>query len=97
MSVTDAKQLYEKVSVDEDLRDQFAELNTEEEVVSKAMILGEELGLDVTADDVKAVLEQNEGSSGELDEAELEAVAGGAQSSSGDTQKWNTRNLCDSE
>lgn len=66
VSFKDAEKLYEKVSADEDLRDQFAELDTEKEVVSKAMELGEELGLEVTADDLKALLEQNKRSMGSL-------------------------------
>lgn len=79
------KELYAKVAADVTLQEKFANIfkNAEaagkEETGAKIVAFAKDLGYDVTVEEVKAFFgDQNK--DGELDDADLEMVAGGKQS-----------------
>ena len=78
MSVEQLKKFYQQVSEDEDLQSEFEGLETMEDVMEKTVALGAEHGFEFSAEDVKTVMEQASTQAEELDEAELDDVAGGA-------------------
>ncbi len=79
------KELYAKVAADVSLQEKFADIirNAEaagkEETGAKIVAFAKDLGYDVTPEDVKRFF-ADQNSSGELDDADLEMVAGGKQS-----------------
>jgi len=66
-------ELYTEVTASDELKNEFLTLKTPEEIVSFA----KKNGCDATLDDIKAFFEEKQKSSGELNEEELEQVAGG--------------------
>lgn len=83
MSVEQVKKFYEQIQEEEDLQSEFEGPETEEALVEKAVALGSEHGFEFSAEDVKTVMEQARAEAEELDEAELEDVAGGLPSNAG--------------
>lgn len=77
MSVEQLKKFYDQVSEDEDLQSQFEGLESEEAVVEKVVELGAEHDFEFSAEDVKSSVEQASAEVKELNESELEDVAGG--------------------
>uniref|UniRef100_B8HQH0 Nif11 domain-containing protein n=1 Tax=Cyanothece sp. (strain PCC 7425 / ATCC 29141) TaxID=395961 RepID=B8HQH0_CYAP4 len=68
----------QQVLQDSSLTEQFKDVSSPEEFVNLAVQLGQQLGYSFTADDVQASLaEQSSTSSVELNDAQLEAIAGG--------------------
>ena len=83
MSVEQVKEFYEQVSEDEDLQSEFEGLESEEAVVEKTVALGSEHGFEFNAEDVKNALKQARAEAEELDDADLEDVAGGSSACAG--------------
>ena len=66
-------ELYTEVTASDALKAEFLALKTPEDIVAFA----KKNGCDATLDDIKAFFEEKQKSSGELNEEELEQVAGG--------------------
>lgn len=77
MSLEDAKQLYEAIAEDESLQSEFEGLESRDEVIEKMLDIGENRGFDAGRSDVEELMEELADQAGELDEEELENVAGG--------------------
>lgn len=77
MSVEDARELYEAIGEDESLQSGFEELETQEEIIERTLEVAENQGFDVGRADVETLLQEIAEEAGELDESELENVAGG--------------------
>lgn len=78
MSVEEARKLYRVIGEDESLQKEFSGLTSEDELADKALQLAEEKNLEVSREDIQTLLEELSEESVELDEEELENVAGGA-------------------
>ncbi len=83
MSVEEARRLYETVRKNGQLREEFVELKAEEEILDRALEVGKRLGLNVSREDIIKFHEQLAAHSRELEEKELEKVAGGREETPG--------------
>lgn len=77
MSVEDARELYEAIGEDESLQSRFEELESEEEVIDTMLVIGENREIDASRSDVAALFEELADKAEQLDEEELEKMAGG--------------------
>ncbi len=80
MSLDEAKKLYDLIDENEDLQEEFKGLESKEEVIGKALEVANNKEFDVSREDVEKLLENLAEPTGELDEEELEEVAGGYSS-----------------
>lgn len=81
MSTKQAEAFYQELAEDKDLKDQIAslrgDLDTVQEEIAK---IAREKGFDVVIDDIRALYSSEK----ELDDAELDSVAGGCSSVCGE-------------
>lgn len=77
MALEDAKQLYEAIAEDESLQSEFEGLESQDEVIDKALEMAESQDVDVSRSDIEALMKELADQAEELDDEELEEVAGG--------------------
>ncbi len=83
MSLDDARELHDTIRENEDLQKQFKGLKSEAEVINKALEVADAQGVDVSRKDIEALLNKLTEQAEEMDEEELEDVAGGDSASAG--------------
>ncbi len=81
MSLDDARELYDTIRENENLQEQFKGLESEAEVIDKALEVADTQGVDVSREDIEALLNKLTEQAEEMDEEELEDVAGGDSAS----------------
>lgn len=89
MSLKDAKKLYEAIEADEQLQEEIKGIKTEEDLLEKVLKLAGQRGLEVSREDIQTLLDELASQSRELDEDELENVAGGGGSQRCDMKNYS--------
>ncbi len=84
MSLDEARELYEEIGENKDLQEEFEGLESEETVIDKALEIADNRGIDVSREDIEALFEELAEKAEEMDEEELEDVAGGRRSTGDD-------------
>lgn len=83
MSVDDAKRLYEAIAEDQDLQAEFEGLETREDVLAKWLEIADREGINADQSDVEALVEELAEDPDQLDQEQLEEVAGGRSTGDG--------------
>ncbi len=77
MSMEEAKKLYETIAEDEELQKELKKLESEEELFKGMLEIARQKGFEVTQSEIKDYIQQLSEKASEMDEEELEKVAGG--------------------
>ncbi len=83
MSLEDARELHDTIRENENLQKQFKGLESEAEVIDKALEVADAQGINVSREDIEALLKELTEKAEGMDEAELEDVAGGDSARAG--------------
>ncbi len=94
MSLDDARELYETISENEDLQEEFEGLASEDEVIDKALEIAGNREIDVSREDVESLLKELAEKAEEMDEEELEEVAGGDSERAGECRPKKSSTCC---
>lgn len=84
MSMDKARQVYDTIVESEKLQEEFEGLESEAEVIKKALEIADIQGIDASREEIEALHEELAEQAEDMDEDELQDIAGGEVSRGGD-------------
>ncbi len=97
MSLDDARELHDTIRENDDLQKQFKGLESEAEVINKALEVADAQGINVSREDIEALFAELAEKPKGMDEGELEDAAGGSSAHAGECVAFQTEYLVESE